>query len=64
MQELYHKMREYIHYYKNEINLCDIKNSKIMLFLCEAIELMLRISKRNTNVIDMIPIVENHITLV
>lgn len=64
MQELYGMLPFYLMYYKSEIDENEIRDAKIMLFLCEIIELLLRFNRRQKNAVELIPIIEEHISLI
>ncbi len=64
MLELYENVGMLLHYYDNEISSVQIVQAKKILFLCEVIELCLRISKHQASTERLIDIIENHISLI
>lgn len=63
VMELYYRAEKYISFYKS-VTVKDIIIFKRMLFLCEGIELILRINRKQHNAEELIDVVEKHIGLV
>ena len=64
MINLYENMGTLLHYYDDEISFDQILEAKKMLFLCEAIELCLRLNRDQEGAEHLIKKIENHISLI
>lgn len=64
MEELYNNLPKYVKYYKNSATDMDIDDSKKMLYLCEAIELALRINRGQGRTDEMVSVIEKHFSLI
>lgn len=64
MLDLYKMLPTYILFYKSDYNDNDIRDAYMMLFLCEGIELLLRLTRKQKNALELIPIIEKHYNLI
>lgn len=64
IQELYSTLSEILRFYKTKLDDKEIRDAKIMLFLCEAIELLLRLARKQKNAMELIELIEKHILLI